>query len=394
LSTSWGRELFFDATKVRANAALNSVVPRFYLQAKEQAKEHLAALFTADSELAIDDAAAPSAPRAEVDEAADAPEPQPPTRLPTRLPSEAEAQLAEANQAAWRLLDHRRLDPERGASSSYHRMSDLRGSPTDPAAALMNDGRRPALGYHDHYVVDGGRARIILQALVTPADVMENTPMLDLLWRVRLRWHLHPKRAVGDTTYGTVENIQAVEDAGIRASVPLPNWDRTPFYGPSRFTYDRERDEYRCPEGHSLSHFTAKYTEGVTVYRADAATCNACPVKAACTASEHGRTLHRSFQAEYLERVHAYHERPGYLKAMRKRSVWVEPLFGEAKQWHGLRQFCLRGLDNVNMEALLVAAGQNLKRWLAKAGWGRRHGPQGSLLARSTALVRATTASV
>jgi hypothetical protein len=41
---------------------------------------------------------------------------------------------------------------------------------------------------------------------------------------------------------------------------------------------------------------------------------------------------------------------------MRKRSVWVEPLFGEAKQWHGLRQFRLRGLENVNMDGLLVAA--------------------------------------
>src|SRR4051794_14679702 len=55
----WGRELFFDATKVRANAALNSVVPRFYLQAKEQAKEHLADLFAADSEPVVDDATAP-----------------------------------------------------------------------------------------------------------------------------------------------------------------------------------------------------------------------------------------------------------------------------------------------------------------------------------------------
>jgi hypothetical protein len=258
----------------------------------------------------------------------------------------------------------------------------------------MNDGRRPALGYHDHYVVDGGKARIILNALVTPADVMEHTPMLDLLWRVRFRWHLHPKRAVGDTTYGTIENIQAVEDAGIRAYVPLPNWDRTPFYGPSQFTYDRERDEYLCPEGQRLPRWTAKYTEELIVYRADAAICNACPVKAACTTSDRGRTIHRSFHAEYLERVHAYHETPGYQKAMRKRSVWVEPLFGEAKQWHGLRQFRLRGLDNVNMEALLVATGQNLKRWLAKAGWGRRHGPQGSLLVRSTAPVRAATASV
>ena len=65
--------------------------------------------------------------------------------------------------------------------------------------------------------------------------------------------------------------------------------------------------------------------------------------------------------------------------------MWVEPLFGEAKQWHGLRQFRLRGLANVNMEGLLIAAGQNLKRWLSATGWGRRHGPTGSLSALSPA---------
>jgi hypothetical protein len=59
--------------------------------------------------------------------------------------------------------------------------------------------------------------------------------------------------------------------------------------------------------------------------------------------------------------------------------VWVEPLFGEAKDWHGLRRFRLRGLWKVNCEALLVAAGQNLTRWLTRTGWGRRHGPTGSL---------------
>ena len=375
----WGRELFFDATKVRANAALNGVVPRFYLQAKAQTREHLAALFGGDAKAATDEAPPPAAAPEGAEGEAAAQTLLPP-RLPTTLGPAAATQLAEANQAVWKLLDHRRLDPARGAGSSYQRQSDFRGSPTDPDAALMNDGRRPALGYHDHYVVDGGKARIILQALVTPADVMENTPMLDLLWRARFRWHLRPKRAVGDTTYGTIENIQAVEDAGIRAYVPLANWDRTPFYGPSRFTYDRARDEYRCPAGHRLPRWTARYTEELAVYRAEAATCNACPVKAACTVSARGRTIHRSFHAEYLERVQAYHETPAYQKAMRKRSVWVEPLFGEAKQWHGLRQFRLRGLDNVNMEALLVAAGQNLKRWLVARGWGRRHGPQGSLL--------------
>src|SRR3954469_23407043 len=82
--------------------------------------------------------------------------------------------------------------------------------PARPDAAPMSDGRTPALGYHDHYVVDGGKARIILGVLVTPADVMENVPLQDLLWRAQFRWHLHPKRAIGDSTYGTVDNIRAL----------------------------------------------------------------------------------------------------------------------------------------------------------------------------------------
>jgi hypothetical protein len=137
--------------------------------------------------------------------------------------------------------------------------------------------------------------------------VMENQPMLDLLWRVCFRWKLRPARAVGDTTYGTAENIRALEDAGICAYVPLPNWEeRTPFYGPSRFAYDSVRDEYRCPEGQSLARLRTTYTEEVVVYRAAAATCNA---KAACTGSSSGRQVRRSFHAEYLDRVRAYHQR-------------------------------------------------------------------------------------
>src|SRR3712207_4335105 len=60
---------------------------------------------------------------------------------------------------------------------------------------------------------------------------------------------------------------------------------------------------------------------------------------------------------------------------MRKRQVWVEPLFAEAKDWHGLRRFRLRGLPKVNIAAQLVAAGQNLKRLLSRWGWGRRNRP-------------------
>jgi hypothetical protein len=42
-------------------------------------------------------------------------------------------------------------------------------------------GGRAVLGYRDHSIVDGGKARILLSALVSPASIRDNIPLLDLL---------------------------------------------------------------------------------------------------------------------------------------------------------------------------------------------------------------------
>ena len=93
--------------------------------------------------------------------------------------------------------------------------------------------------------------------------------------------------------------------------------------------------------------------------------CDGCPLKSQCTNSPKGRWVSRGLEEEYLERVRAYRETEAYRKTLGKRAVWVEPLFGEAKEWHGSRRFRLRGLEKVNTEALIIASGQNLKRLLA-----------------------------
>ncbi len=79
--------------------------------------------------------------------------------------------------------------------------------------------------------------------------------------------------------------------------------------------------------------------------------------------------------------MRAYVPLEAYKKAIRKRTVWVEPLFAEAKDWHGMRRFRLQLLWRVNCEALRIAAGQNLKRLLKKRGWGRRPFPTEALCA-------------
>ena len=338
-----------------------SLRPRFYVEA------HLQRLFRdADAAPAEDDAAGPPAAGA------------PPPVLPTAAP----AALAEANAGRHDWLaegGRQNRQPTVGrVRRRSERRADLVASTTDPDATPMDTTGGVRLGYKTHYVVDGGKARVVVAALVTPAEVRDNQPAADLLWHARFRWGLRPRQVTGDKHDATFELIAALEDAGIRAYVPLPDWDRRPpYYGPSRFAFDPARDEYRCPQGHPLRRHHVSNRVEAWIYRADKAICAARPVRAACTDSRLGRSLARSFWAGYVDWVRAYQGTPAYEKALRMRSVWVEPLFGEAKDWHGLRRFRLRRLPKVNTQALLTGAGQNPKRLLRRRGWGRRPWPGG-----------------
>ncbi len=151
---------------------------------------------------------------------------------------------------------------------------------------------------------------------------------------------------------------------------------RTSLFGRDAFTYDAEKDLYTCPQGEFLRRRGYDHRERSIRYAARPSACKACSLKARCTKSTKGRWIRRSFDEEYLERVRAYRDTEPYRKAIRKRAVWVEPLFGEAKDWHGSRRFRLRTLEKVNAEALLIAAGQNIKRLLTFGHRGPRRPAQ------------------
>jgi transposase len=369
----WGKELYADATLVEANADRDKMLPRFALEA------HLQRLFgdAYQSSLQAEASAPPAGTVTPSTTDTTEPAELPVLQLGLELPPERRTKLL-AHQQGQQDWYERNGEPDRSIKrGGYQRTSDLWVSLTDPDAVLMRQHNHGVhLRYRDHYLVDGGKARIILGVLVSAADVMENMPFLDMVWRACFRWKLRPRSATGDTTYGSVEIIRALEDAGIRAYVPITDWDkRTSFFGREAFSYNAETDQYTCPNGAILRWDRHDYVNQADHYRADATTCNACPLKPKCTKSDDGRSLPRSFYQEYLDRVAAYHQSEAYKKAYQKRKVWVEPLFGEGQQWHGLRRFRLRGLVKVNCEGVMTATGQNLKRLLSWRGWGRRHFP-------------------
>jgi hypothetical protein len=250
----------------------------------------------------------------------------------------------------------------------YKRMADMRVSTTDPDASPMHQKKKSSgkLGYLTHYAVDGGKARVILNVLVTGAEVTENLPMQEMLFGSTFRWGLRPRSVTGDAAYGTRENVAAIERAGIRAYAALPEQGkRTSLFTVEDFVYVAKRDLYTCPAGEVLRRRGHDRRGGYIRYAASASSCEQCPLKSGCTNSPKGRWISRSLEEEYLDRVRAYRHTEPYRKALRKRAVWVEPLFGEAKEWHGSRRFRLRGLEKVNAEAIMRASGQNVKRLLA-----------------------------
>ncbi len=114
----WGKELYFDGTKVRANAALDGMIPRFYWEARQ----HLQALF-ADAQ-----------------------------QVPGSQPAQADARPSSSPPRGF-VEKYAGERPTGVRAPTYKRTADYRVSPTDPDATPMKASNHASasLGYHDHY---------------------------------------------------------------------------------------------------------------------------------------------------------------------------------------------------------------------------------------------------
>lgn len=66
---------------------------------------------------------------------------------------------------------------------------------------------------------------------------------------------------------------------------------RTGRYRTAGFTFREDLDAWECPEGEYLQRLHLDQGRRIVRYRARAAACNACPVKARCTDSDQGREI-------------------------------------------------------------------------------------------------------
>jgi transposase len=255
-------------------------------------------------------------------------------------------------------------------------VNDLVVSRTDPEAGLVKRVGVPSGFYYKvHVGVDGGRARLITALEVTAGEVADEHLLERLLKEHAGTTGRTVAEAVADTKYGTHANYAALEARGIRASIPSVSAVRVRgAYGADRFVYEAAADRYRCPTGQFLTRYGASSTAapgGGVIYRARAAVCRVCPVRAWCCAGAAARSVIRPNDQALRDRVAAYLRTRGAKRRLRRRAPWIETANAELKERHGLRRARGRGRDRMLIQALGAAMAYDVKK-LAQLGC---HGP-------------------
>ena len=262
-------------------------------------------------------------------------------------------------------------------------------STTDPDARTMkqSDGGY-ALAYNLQLSTDA-IAGIIIDVAVSqrPDDSQELVPAVE---RIEERMGSAPRQVVADGGYTSWENVAAMDR--VRVDFIGSVTDRTAqmeawfkrrgvddAFHAEHFTYDETSDTYTCPEGKILRRNGRMKRIGRTnyMYRSRRSDCRLCPHKQQCCPGKSNmrsvvRRVEDPVLTLFLEKMKTEEAKHIY----KQRGAIAEFPHAWIKDKIGLRQFRLRGLLKVGIEALWVCLTYNIQQWvrlcwrprLAKAG--------------------------
>jgi transposase len=243
-------------------------------------------------------------------------------------------------------------------------------SPTDPCSAwTAKANKRVQFGYGLNYLIDIENA-VIVDVEATPARTYDEVRATKtMIERTERRFGLKPERLLADTAYGTGKFLGWLVGTGITPHIPV--WEKAKrddgTFSRSDFTFDKQKNEYRCPNGKAL-RTTGRVHDGRTIlYRASKLDCDLCPLKARCCPNVAWRKVPRDVNEEARDIARALMKTPQYERSRDERKR-VEMRFAHLKTHHRFERMRLRGLSGARDEFHLAAVVQNLKT-LAKHIW-------------------------
>jgi len=208
-----------------------------------------------------------------------------------------------------------------------------------------------------------------------PTDAAELEPAVD---QVEANLDQKPKQMVVDAGFTNQATMEAMTEKQVDLIGALPERKGvaanrlqqrgvSPDFYPQAFEYDANADYYRCPAGKALFYETQE-RQGASLrrrYRARASGCRVCAFQVrCCPGTKRGRSLVRSEQTPELAAFQAKMGTPEAQAIYKQRAGVAEFPNAWIKDKIGLRQFRLRGLAKVTLEALWACLTYNICQWI------------------------------
>jgi hypothetical protein len=253
-----------------------------------------------------------------------------------------------------------------------------RVSTSDPEARVMKQaGGGFAPSYNVQIDTDAANGVVVAVGVVQAGNDFEQLePGIE---RVGQNLGKIPQQVVSDGGFVSRDNIVAMKERGLEFIGPCVDEvgkgqssyegrGVSPEYHSWQFVYDATSDSYRCPQGKVLS-YEGKEERHMQVsyrYRAQRSDCQGCPVRSQCCPNNRltGRSIHRSEElaevTEFRQKMQSEQAREIY----RQRAQVAETPNLWIKEKFGLRQFSVRGLSKVGMEALWACLSYNIRVWI------------------------------
>ena len=251
--------------------------------------------------------------------------------------------------------------PHRGQKIS----NDTHRSKTDPDARLSKKSSKSAtqLSHSATYVMDN-KSRIIVAADIGKPDLTTDCNIaVKQIRRLKWRHRIKPDSIGVDKGYSSGEFIHALDSEEIDPHIPVRDYrsrNDKGIYPISTFTFDNDRNVFICPEEKELRYWGIHKHSKQHVYRARIKDCKICSSKTACT-RDRARSLSFHIYEDSINKARQLNETKEYRLSQRMRKR-IEELFGEAKEFMGLRRAKFRTIKFVKEQVLMTATAQNIKR--------------------------------
>jgi transposase len=263
------------------------------------------------------------------------------------------------------------------AKSSPSEKAAARASLTDPEARIMVQAKNGFAPSYNVQISTDAQAGLIVGVGVSQAanDEAELEPAVE---RIAATLGEVPQQMVVDEGFINQSSVMAMDQQQIDLIGPVPDRSAqteaglkrrgvSPEFFPSAFVYDAAGDCYRCPAGKTLA-YEGREKQGQTTryrYRARPSDCRLCPLKSqCCPGSRKGRSIVRSQDAPALAAFKAKMQTPEARQIYKQRAGIAEFPNAWIKEKIGLRQFRLRGLAKVTLEALWACLTYNVQHWI------------------------------